>query len=118
MGQIGGLFRNTRKGLKMADITLSEKQLAEIIASATASVIESVREDIIKKSSIDESAKAVARTTFESILASMNWYTINSASLSINHESLLGVLGQALVEVNRLYAIYTDEEFTALTGGA
>ncbi len=106
----------------MADITISEEQLAEIIASATAtataSVIESVRDDIIKKSSLDDSAKAVGRTTFESILASINWYTINGASLSNNHESLLGVLGQALIEVNRLYALYSEEEFKALTGGA
>ncbi len=99
----------------MAEITLTEAQLAEIIASATVTAIESVREDIFKKSSLDESAKAVARTTFESILASINWYTTNSASLSDNHESLLGVLGQALVEVNRLYNLYTDEEFNAIT---
>ncbi len=99
----------------MAEITLTEAQLAEIIASATVTAIESVREDIVKKSSLDESAKAVARTTLESILASVNWYTTNSASLSTNHESLLGVLGQALVEVNRLYNLYTDEEFYAIT---
>jgi RNA-binding protein YlmH len=106
----------------MADITLSEKQLEAIIASATAtataSVIESVRDDIIKKSSLDESAKSVARTTFESILASINWYTVNNESLSANHESLLGVLGQGLIEVNRLYNLYTEEEFAQLTGGA
>ncbi len=101
----------------MAEITLTEAQLASIIASATATVIESVRDDIVKKSSLDDSAKAVGRTTFESIIASINWYTVNSASLSANHESLLGVLGQALVEVNRLYNLYTDEEFKALTGG-
>ncbi len=99
----------------MAEITLTEAQLAEIIASATVTAIESVREDIVKKSTMDESAKAVARTTFESILASINWYTVNNQSLSDNHESLLGVLGQALVEVNRLYKLYTDEEFYAIT---
>ncbi len=102
----------------MAEFTLTEAQLAEIIASATTTAIEAVRDDIVKKASIDDSAKAVARTTFDSVLSSINWFTINNESLNQNHESLLGALGQSLIEVNRLYNLYTEEEFNALTGGA
>ena len=97
----------------MADITLSEEQLQSIVTQA----VTQVTDTIIKKSSFDDSEKAVARTTFDSIIATIGWYNMNGAQSSKSLDSLLGVLGQALVELNRLYELYTEEEFQALTGG-